>query len=237
MKNCSVFINTCDKYSFIWNAWNFFYQKYWNKDIPWKVYFGTEEESVNFQNVINLKIGKLPWGEYVHKAMSMIPTDNVFFTMEDHFPIKRLDIDFLENVYNYFIDNDMDRLGLMDKHHYLHEPIKHIETDIGDFHKQTNKSGYLSCLQPSFWKKDFLYSIIKKDFTPYDGEISGTEIARKKEDVNIGYFLEEWYLEALVDGVPRDYNYDFENWKKLTTEHGWEGMANVEFTRRSNRDR
>jgi len=224
MKNCSVFINTCDKYSFIWNGWNFFHQKYWNKDIPWKVYFGTEETSVDFQNVINLQIGKLPWGEYVHKAMSMIPTDNVFFAMDDHLPVKKLDIQLIENVYKYFIDNDMNRLGLIDNYHYLHEPINHIETDFGkDFHQQTNKSGYLSCLQPSFWKKDFLCSIIKKEWTPYQGEITGTEIIQKIEDVKIGYFVENWYLEALTDGVPRDERFGLNNWKILTTEHGWDG--------------
>jgi len=225
MKNCSVFINTCDKYSFIWKGWNHFHQKYWNKDIPWKVYFGTEEKSVDFQDVMNLKIGKSSWGSYIHKAMSMIPTDNVFFAMDDHFPVKKLDIELIENMYNYFIDNDMNRLGLMAKYHPLQEPVDVIETNFGKtFYKQTNTSGYLSCLQPSFWKKDFLCSIIQKEWTPWHGEITGTKKIQSIEDINIGYIIEEeWYLEALTEGNPRDEKYGLNNWKILTTEHGWDG--------------
>lgn len=226
MTNCTVFINTCDKFSFIWNGWNHFHQKYWNKDISWKVCFGTEELSINFKDVENLKIGKLPWGSYVHKAMSMINTDNVFFAMDDHFPVKKINIKLMENMYNYFVSNKIDRLGIMSYYHTLQDPVNSIETNFDKiFYQQTNNSDYLSCLQPSFWRKEFLLSVIEKEWTPWQGEITGTNKIKQMKNINIGYMIEnEWYLEALSEGVPRDERFGLDNWKKLTTEHGWKGL-------------
>jgi len=107
--------------------------------------------SVNFKDIENLKIGKLPWGSYVHKAMSMIDTDNVFFAMDDHFPVKKINIKLMENMYNYFVSNKIDRLGIMSYYHTLQDPVNSIETNFDKiFYQQTNNSDYLSCLQPSF---------------------------------------------------------------------------------------
>ena len=226
MNNCSVFINSCDRYSFIWEGWNYFYQKFWNKEIPWKVYFGTEKKGVDFLDVTNLKLGKIQWGEYIHKVMDMIPTDNVFFTMEDHFPVKKLDIGLVKNMYKFFIDNKMDRLGLMGYHHPLKEPTNRIETNFNKtFYQQTRQSQYLSCCQPSLWRKEFLCSVIQKDWGPWHGELTGTQVIQGFENIKIGYLIEDdWYIEALTEGHPRDERHGLNNWKILTENYGWRGI-------------
>ncbi|GAG63079.1 unnamed protein product [marine sediment metagenome] len=46
MDNLALVVNTCDKYSHIWDAWYHYYKKYWKLDLP--VYFLNETLDITF---------------------------------------------------------------------------------------------------------------------------------------------------------------------------------------------
>ena len=42
MNKVAVIVNSCDKFEFIWESWFHWWDKYWDKNINWKIYFITE---------------------------------------------------------------------------------------------------------------------------------------------------------------------------------------------------
>ena len=47
-------------------------------------------------------------------------------------------------------------------------------------------------------------------------------------NINIGYVVEKyWYIEALINGEPRDYKHKMSNWHILTNNYGWKGIKEV----------
>lgn len=231
MNNCAVFINSCDNRSYTWKGMDYFFGAHWNFDIGWDVYFGTENTPVDFKWAKNLRLGKCPWGEFVLKACNEIPEDYIFWFMDDHYPRLTPETELLQDALDFCIAGAK-RFGFYQVYHDMQEPFQ----ELGDFHgypfyQLTRESDYLSCFQPGIWDKKFLMSVIEPGWSPWNGEINGTEKIRTFTDEPLIYYINKagWYKEAYTgtgrrrdesladwNGVPLD------DWKTLKEEYDWE---------------
>lgn len=201
-----IVVNSCDNHEFIWGMWKYFLGKYWNFNAFPIVYFLTEEKSIKFNNehIINLNIGRKPWSNFIFDAIDILKSEYMFFMMDDHIPIKMLDTKVLNDIYNIFLQRNFDRFGIMMKYHPLQEPCVMCNINNYDVYMLLQQSGYISSFQPSFWKTSFFKDIIEDNWTPWDGELKGTEKARHLPSLaNVGYTIQKkWYLEALTHSKP-----------------------------------
>jgi len=220
MGSVAVFINSCDKYNFTWEGLKYFYNKYWNWDIGWSVYCGTEEEEFDFGRVKNLRLGKRPFGEFIISAMDAIEEPYIFLQMDDHWPLKRLDTALLKESLNYTKTHGVQRFGFYFNYHPRQRPDIKMKNLCGHlFYKLTHNSKYLACLQPSLWPKSIIQEIIEPNWSPWNFEKDGTYKMRKLGYTNVYYVIKDnWYREAYAGGHHNNLQKNSEDYKLISKE-------------------
>lgn len=199
----TVLIGSTDKYSWLWEEFNYAFLKYFFPKVP--VYFLSETKKNPAIKTINN--GNLKWGENLMYTLSYyVPTRYVLWLQDDYFLIKNFTKDELKDDLFYVKKEGIDRLGLC--------PIAyHYTLDRGDgrYIKMADKSKYLLSLQPSIWEKHFLYSCLNKNYSPWDFELKGTEKIRGT-GARIYINPKQWYIEVVTEGK---YNKHYLNAKRI----------------------
>ena len=84
----AALVLSCDKYSPYWDGWHFFWSKHWKPAIP--VYFATEAKKLpSWPGITPLYVGRdMTWSGCLFTALSKIPEDTIFFSLEDYWPTR-----------------------------------------------------------------------------------------------------------------------------------------------------
>ncbi len=191
----AIIIHTCDDYIFCWAGWHYFFKKYWNFKLPFKIYFVNENLDVDFNGIEQIKTGTGEWSVRLKKALTKIPEKNILYMQEDFWLQASIDI---VKYYSVFYDLSLDRLQFSptDPTYTLFKKFK-----IGNLvlRKFARRSNYLISHQPSIWKKSFFLSCLDNEESPWENEIDGTKRLRKKYSSFAIFFSEiNWY-----EGVSR----------------------------------
>jgi hypothetical protein len=218
MNKYAVVVNSSDSTANYAKGWNWFFQHNWTKDPDIPVYFLTESQRNYFHNVTNVQLSKRPWKKFLEAAFDCIDCKYVMFSMDDHMFIKPLPAGYLKYLFGYADSLKFDRLGLYRKFHPAQEPT--IEDDyLGPYKLRLlmRASGYISCLQPSIWRVEYMLDLIEDGWSPWQVEWEGTIKARKSQ-FRVGYVeIPGWYAEAYQMGKPRPGDYE-----KLKAIYDWE---------------
>ena len=196
----AVVINTCDKYSFIWDKWYYYFKKNWQYNYP--VYFLNEKKDIDFpveQIRVNIPEVEL-WTKKLRESIEQIPENNIFLLLEDHFIIKKFKKNEFERIYNAFEIINADALRIKDiaRFYTIHD-TEFFVNGI-NLKKFDTYSEYLISHSPNIWKKSFLLECIKYDESPWDSEIKDSErISDKKWNIYI-YEKLDWYVNVLRQG-------------------------------------
>lgn len=220
IQKCAVVVNACDKTEYYYEGWNWFFQKNWNKECPWPVYFVTESVETDFEHTINMKIGCCSWKDYLKEVFKRVDSEYVLFTMDDHFFLKPLDCQLMHDAFKFAIEYRQDRMGFNKKFMERQEPTTPLPDFHGYKHRQhTVHSGYLFSLQPSIWRTGFMLQIVEDHWMPWDGEWQGTmKIKRENIPARVSYLqMDGWYGEAYRLAQPRAGDYEM-----LRKIHDWE---------------
>jgi len=192
--NLAIVINTTDKYSHIWNAWYYYFKKYWTLDLP--VYFLNEKKDIPYpfkQIKMNIPEKDL-WTKKLRKSVKKIPENNLFILLEDLFFTDSFYKGEFESIYQYFLTVNADALRIQPTSKYT---ITYSVIDY-KFRKLTSNSPYLICHQPNIWKKEFLLECIKINESPWNNEIKGTK--RLQGNYNIYQYNKDWFVNVLRQG-------------------------------------
>jgi hypothetical protein len=172
--NITILIGTCDAYSPLWKNFDILFQRYWQ--LPTKNILVSETEIFDNPHYITETPGTgLQWGHRILDALNNINTEYVFFILDDYY--------LTETFTQEFID---EHIAILEKHNAVKimtdidygEPIYYLDHIEDDLYKFNMKSDYLNSIQPAIWKTDYLKTVMKSDYSPWDFEIKGNEYTK-----------------------------------------------------------
>ena len=108
----SVLVQTCDNYSHFWEGWYTMFNRFWDFDLDWQIYFCSEERDFPYQDdrIKQLKTGKSKqywgveerewiqdwygkpkqidegWSDRLIYMLENVDTDYIFYMQEDQWP-------------------------------------------------------------------------------------------------------------------------------------------------------
>lgn len=200
----AILVGSCDKYSFLWEDFLFFFNKYWDHSIDVKKYILTTDLDANLPGFETIKTKTQNFGSGLKKAINYMKADSILWLQDDYFFRNTIDEKKFSQYYDFFITNQCDRLGFHpDSTLYQHY---RITSDIFRFRQFSH---YTLSLQASLWCSHFMYHCVgTNDFNPWEFEIHGSSIVNKNVHHRIFFTPQLWYLEACKQG---NYTEDYYN--------------------------
>lgn len=206
--NVSVLIGTCDSYSPLWKNFDILFQRYWQ--LKTKNYLVSE--TLIYDNDLYKTIipGQLQWGERMLKALEEIDTEYTFFILDDYYLTEPFTEEFIQNHIKILEQYGADKI-MMDIDYG--EPVYYLEHITDDLYKFKNHSDYLNSVQPAIWKTEYLKTVMKPEYSPWNFEIEGNVFTKtldplillKKRDehmyfnfVRIGGRISEGWEEVYI---------------------------------------
>jgi hypothetical protein len=184
--NLGVIIHTWDGYEYLWEGWNYCFQKYWDTKIKAQVYFANENKPTNFPHVKSLPCGKGPWGQRLLTAMNKIPEDHVLYIQEDFWFSRKLHKGKLEKWYEDYLKFGMEALKIMGQHLARYRAYRDGKVPYRRFKRS---SAFLSCHCPQVINKAFFQSIIEPQESPWDNETGANKKIRAREEAPRIYYV------------------------------------------------
>lgn len=167
MEEGCIVIQTCDKYQPAWENLFWSFNKYWDFEIPWKIYFCNEEVDCKFKNdrFIQIKCGKNNHYEILKIILEKIDHKYIFYMLEDFWPTATIKKNIFMGLFSIFRSENWDSLKLC----CIHPNRYSLENTNFIFYgkkilKFSDGSEWRFNQQSSFWKTDVLKNIIVKNF-------------------------------------------------------------------------
>ena len=173
MRNCTLFIASCDKYHQAWEPFFFFLRKHWpNFDMP--VILNTETKSFacagfDIKTFSLYKEGEnVPWGKRMLDHLDRVETDYVLLMLEDYFIRRDVEEDKLARLIDLLEENkDISTFNL------VHAPVSFDKRHrLGDFLLRPRKGRYrFACT--GLWRVSHLKEYILPHESPWQWEVDG----------------------------------------------------------------
>lgn len=175
----SLLIGTCDSYSYLWENFIDMCDRHWLVDCD-KIFVSETIECGNINYKTHLP-GNLEWSDRMISGIKTSKSDYIFFILEDYF--------FTEEITEREVALHIDFMKEYGANKVMLEPPSHQmrfgrkECFRGRVaHRLLDDSDYLTSIQPSVWRKDYLLSVLKKGWNPWQFEVDGTNAIRGKDN-------------------------------------------------------
>ena len=221
----SVIVQTCDAYAHFWDGWYKMFDRFWDFDLGWQIYFCNEEIDFpyNDSRIKQIKTGKskqywgveerewLPtyglkkqidegWSDRLIKILESVDTDYVLYFQEDQWPKFKIDKDLFFDLASFCYSYDVGALKLHRINRF--DTDEREKTDIFIKNKRLIKwnsdNEWLVSHQPTIWKRKLLLDITIKGENFRDNEFAGTERLRNQYKENfpkIYSYNHDWFYE------------------------------------------
>ena len=104
--NISLILHTCDSYEFCWDGFLHYFKKNFQIESI-KKYFCNEEKKINLSDGWEqFPTGKGQWSNRLIHILNNIKDDYIIYIQEDMWIHKKMDYDFLNSCYQYFLDKN-----------------------------------------------------------------------------------------------------------------------------------
>lgn len=200
MKNCAVLIQTCDKYEKFWNGFFNFFKKHWDNKIESKIYFSNEHKEIDLpKNINQIKTGKGTFVQSLKKTLNEIEQDDIFFILEDFWPIAPMNKELFSQLYDFFKNDNLDafQVGPYTPYYKLNKTKYEINGQC--IWKIQKDSDWLFNLQARFWKKNILDKCLtepelseSKVNSAITVEVA-SDVLAKKYNLNAAFYHYFWY--------------------------------------------
>lgn len=173
MKNCTLFVASCDQYYQAWEPFFYFVKKHWpGFNMP--VILNTETRTFSYEGFdirtfsLYRKGENVPWGKRMLDHLNKVETDYILLMLEDYF--LRQDVD--ENKLNRLI-NLMEENKDISTFNLVHAPIEFEKKNrLGDFLLRPRKGRYrFACT--GLWRVSHLKQYILPNESPWQWEVDG----------------------------------------------------------------
>ncbi len=183
MKDVTILVNSCDKYSSVWEPFFRLLLKQWPECADYKIVLNSETKTYNcdFLDVTTICSGtKFTWSERLKNALEQIDTEYILYFLEDFFLQQKVNNDPLLEAVNYIKNNsDVGYIGL--KYNPKHNFIDESKVDLSEhfLNKDNIKTVNRINSMTALWRKDWLYSILRNHETPWEFELYGSVRSRR----------------------------------------------------------
>lgn len=183
MKNIEyeVIINTCDKYSDLWDAHILLMNQSW-ADRDAKVYLLTDKETERkFAGVEVVCAGEYTEiTERLKTVLDRVKTKYVLFTLDDYFLTEEIDNSALQNALEVMEQEHLDFLRLFAvKDLALRKERAQKLSQEGFYLRGEDKENYKVSLYPGFWRTDFMRKTLDKRLNAWQYEVALTKMANE----------------------------------------------------------
>ena len=172
----SILINSCDKYSDIWEPFFYLFKKMWNGVYP-NIYLNSEYKKYEDADIpiINLNKGnKLEWGGRLLECLKDIETPYVLMMLEDFFYEKPINVKIVEQCVDYLDANpDIMAFQFVPSGEVLEENYLENE-DFPKFIRRKKFGMFTVIAGPTLWRKKDLVNITCPKDTPWAWEYFGS---------------------------------------------------------------
>jgi hypothetical protein len=202
MKNCTLFVASCDKYHQAWAPFFFFIKKHWpGFNMP--VILNTETRSFTYEGFdirtfsLYKKGEDVPWGKRMLDHLDRVETDYILWMLEDYFLRSDVDEDKLNRLIHVLEENkDISTFNL------IHAPIGYSKKKrIGDFVLRPRK-GRFKFSTTGLWRVSHLKEYILPHENPWQWEVDG--------DYRSAFTENRFYMRAEDAESYLDYGFSYD---------------------------
>lgn len=166
----SVIVQTCDRYSDVWNGFYMLFNKYWG-NCPYPVFHVSETKCSGQEKIQTILTGELEWSGRLIAALDKVDSDFVLLLLEDYYLIKNVDERQIEHCISILKANPNAA--------YLRVfPVPGPDADYPGFTDTgiiLNSSAYSVSTQATIWRREALKSMLLGHETVWDFELKGSE--------------------------------------------------------------
>ena len=206
----SVLVQTCDSYSHFWEGWYVMFDRFWDWDLDWQIYFCNEEVDFPYKDdrIKQIKTGKstqywgtedrdwLPtyggskqidegWSNRLIHMLKSVDTEYILYLQEDQWPKFKVDKEVFADLGKFCYAYNVGSLKL----HRIGGWARHVvdtytETDIfirdQKLIQWKRDNDWLMSHQPTIWNRQLLLDLSIENEGFRDNEYAGTERFRDK---------------------------------------------------------
>lgn len=210
MNKVPFYIITSDQTSFILPVTAYLLNKYWGSEQQFKILGNNKPvaelpsnfEFIKIKNDNNIQL----WSTYIAEYLKHNETnDHIMLTLDDYFPNKKLDI----NVYNDLVSLAIsdDKIGRINVGYFNYNRINQVniiseKSEYDLFYLNQSVPYRLTC-QTSLWNKSYLIRYFSNNFTPWDLELKGSDMANNDGFHIVGTYKKfafDWIQESSLSG-------------------------------------
>ena len=167
LDDLAIVINSCDKYSDLWETFFYFFNKNW-PDCPFKRYLISNNIQPNINDVEIIKVGKdISWSNNLLLALKQLEQKYILFFLDDLFLIKLVDTERLVDVFKVFksINGNSFKLISMPK----------PDTKFNEFFGIISPGAlYRTTTVFSIWNRTILLKLLNKNENAWEFELNGS---------------------------------------------------------------
>jgi len=200
MKDLAVVLVTCDKNSWLWDTWYYYFRKHWHVDC--QVYFCNEILPVQYDGITQVTCGYVSpnanqWTKQARECVEQIPEQSLFVIMEDM--LFDVDItDTFKKLYNVFNTYKVDALRVRSKPTKADMRFFPCWINGRSIMALSDRSDYLITFSANLWDKDYLMRCLSKTQSPWRAERSNR--MKGKGYRVFDFEIPNWYVNTLLQG-------------------------------------
>ena len=199
INDLAIVIVSCDRYSYIWKPWYYYFKKNFGFDYP--VYLLNETKRANLDSVIEIASKRTDVEQWVVKlkqGIAKIPEEYLFIMMDDFLILKDIS-DTFDRLYNVFLE--IDALRIMQTEASVIKVVNsRYSVDGKPVLRLTQDSDYQISFSPNFWKREFLADCLQTEGNPWHSEMTGSERIKNKGYNVLSYTIKDWFYPAIWRG-------------------------------------
>jgi len=192
-ENFALLVHACDRYRFLYPGFSWFFNKYWDFNIPCSNYFATEELDAAVKGFKNIKSGKGEWADRLALLLrNEIKEKYVIYFQEDMWLNKPVNSVFFEELFELISSNGWKQVKLTSSDVYKTIPTENFIEGFNIARLDNEQSDFLMSHQVTIWDKEFLLAQLHKGEHPWRNERKGTKRLKKlnPEIYQVDYFAE-----------------------------------------------
>ena len=192
----ALIVHSCDRYQLLYQAFGYFFNKYWNSDVAVSCYFATEELSVSLENFSNIQSGKGEWSDRLSRLLDLVEEEYVIYLQEDMWLSKPVSGKAMAELIELSISNQWKQVKLNSSEVFKTQQSDLFLEGLNLSLLDNQASGFLMSHQATLWNKAFLKQQLLPGEHPWRNERKGTKRLKKlnPEIYHIDLFCENGHL-------------------------------------------
>jgi hypothetical protein len=194
-KSFALLVHACDRYEFLYQGFEYFFNQFWNSDIKCKYYFATEVIDVNIPGFENIKSGKGEWSDRLaYLLREKITEDYVIYMQEDVWLSKPVSKAFFDDLFDFVQEKSHKQIKLHSSDIYQTLPTEKFVRGLNFSKVDNTKSRYLMSHQLTLWDRAFFVAQLPPKENPWRNERRGTKRLKSidPEIWHIDYFSQDY---------------------------------------------